>query len=877
MSLHPSTSVPPDANPVPGQNGLTTPVALRGPYGAVQIGNGWGGPALGSPVNNAQPQQGFDIWGPLQRRKYLIALFCLIGAGLGYLYFVKTPKTYQSAIKLMITTQAPPIFADGDLQIKGASMPAHASLIASQLVLSQAVDAGDLGKLDTFKEIAYPVGSLKDMLKVQSDGNNSETMTISCVGPNPDDLPKILNQIVAAYRTNIDADSQNIGEESAQVFQELSSKLSNEIRRAEERSAELYNELGITTVSENGVFLNPYNQKLVKLLAQQDDSKSALRRLNDRLQLLEQSLQTKDEAQIQVVAIEAKKYLDLTRAPFETWDQQMPKLADELPGVRPRSQLETAQMKYIDELTDLGFEWEELSEQYGRGHSKIGTLERRIKYYQAELEAVEADLAAYETELQQRRQELAQSAGGESGGLRNGANSPSPDASPSQTPESGAGADSELADLGNTDKTSDETDLQTFRAQEDRHFIKMYGLALQREQQQMQLTLQQLGEEIENVSKQASDIAAGVQELNTLKQEIANKSELVRVGVDQLSEMNIVTKSFATTKVKVLDDAGRGYVVAPSLVKSLALGTMLAFLAGFGLAVLVDQSELSFRSPHEIAERLHIPVVGRIPRIDIRKAQKQNPNLPGVPTLVVAHNPGSTVAEAFRDIRTSLFFQSVTDDVKTILFTSPSPGDGKSTTCCNLALSIAQAGKKIVLVDADFRRPRVHQYFEEECKPGLLDVLMGETSLSGALRKSSVDPQLFLLTAGGRPKNPGELVTSVEFGKLILALREKFDYVLIDSPPVLPVSDPASIASLVDGVYMVTRIRKGVKITTQRAKETLDRVGARWMGIIINGYDENPHYSEYGYQYGYYSYHGGRYGRYYEANYKDYRDKITEK
>ena len=100
---------------------------------------------------------------------------------------------------------------------------------------------------------------------------------------------------------------------------------------------------------------------------------------------------------------------------------------------------------------------------------------------------------------------------------------------------------------------------------------------------------------------------------------------------------------------------------------------------------------------------------------------------------------------------------------------------------------------------------------------------------------------------------------------------------LIDSPPVLPVSDPASIAGFVDGVYMVSRIRKGVKVTMTRAKESLDRVNVRWLGVIINGLDRNPHYSEYGYQYGNYSYYGGRYGRYYEANNKQYRDKIEMK
>ena len=831
----PPTNIETDQNFHPQNNGgLSVQGGIQGSaqYGP-SSGNLWGNrPALTGPAGGL-PQQGFDIWGPLLRRKYLIALFCLIGTGLGYLYFVKTPKTYSSALKLMITTQAPPSIVNGDLKLEGSSLPKHASLIASELVLSQAVEAGELEKLATFAEIAYPVGSLKQMLRVVSDEKNSETMIISCAGPNPDDLPIILNQIVGAYRQNLEEDSKTFGEETAELIQQLSNQLSSEKRKAEERSVELYAQLGVTTVAENGQVLNPHSQKLANLLTQQDEAKANLRRLNDRFELLKQSVQSEDEDQVKVVAIEAKKYLELTRAQYDERDEEMKRIVSDLPGLRSRDQLDVLKVKHEEMITQLDFERQDLLQTMGAGHTKVTSMKKRIEHYQQELAGVEQELSTYEAEEQKRRQ---------------GGKSASPDGA--------------------------EIDLETFRAQEDRHWIKMYGLALGREVQQVQLNLAALSDEIATVSKKAEEIASGVMELNLLKRQIDEKGEAVRTILDQLNQMNITTKNYTMTKVKVLDQAGRGIVIAPSLMKSLALGTMLAFLVGFGLAVLVDQSELSFRSPLEISERLHIPVVGRVPRIDVRKFTATGK---GAPTLVVSHSPGSTVAEAFRDIRTSLFFQSAADDVKTILFTSPSPGDGKSTTVSNLALSIAQAGKRVILVDADFRRPRVHQYFDEEIKPGLLNVLTGEVNLVDAIRKSSLEPHLFLLTAGGRPKNPGELVTAPEFGRLIVALRAKFDYVLIDSPPVLPVSDPASIASKVDGVYLVTRIRKGVKITAERAKESLDRVGSRWMGIIINGFDENPHYSEYGYQYGgQYSYYSGRYGRYYESNYKDYRDRIEE-
>ena len=161
----------------------------------------------------------------------------------------------------------------------------------------------------------------------------------------------------------------------------------------------------------------------------------------------------------------------------------------------------------------------------------------------------------------------------------------------------------------------------------------------------------------------------------------------------------------------------------------------------------------------------------------------------------------------------------------------------------------------------------MNRYFGEDLDNGLLDVMSGEIELEEAIRATELQSGLSLITAGGHPKNPGELVTSEAFRKAIEKLREQFDYVLIDSPPVLAVSDSVTIASLVDGVYLVSRIRKGVKLTAKKAKDSLDNVHARWMGLIVNDVDQNPYYNEYGYQYGSYAYYGSSsYRTYYETD-----------
>ena len=809
-------------------NGYGSPAPLNGSVGMTLGGN------TGSPGPVAQ--KGVDLWGALLRRKYIVLLICAIGAALGYLNFVKTPKSYRSSLRLMITTQAPPSIVNGDLKLKSDSLTKHASLITSELVLSQAVESGTLERLPTLQGSGYPVSQLKGMVKVGFGGNGSETISLSCTGPNPHDLPTILNQVVAAYRRNLADDSKAFGEESTDLIKELSEQLSSEKRKAEQRSLELYASLGVSTVSEGGQVLNPYNVSLAKLIAQRDESQSKLRSMEDRLKLLNQSIASKDVDTVKVLAIEAKKYLNLSRADFldrQKEEEAQLVLAPTLPGVRSLRVIQDAQADLYKQLTQLKFDRTKLLQVLGSGHRRVTAMQREIRFTQSELLTVEKELAVYEKELQGRRKKFATSVKG---------------------------------------LDAKDVDVETFRAQEDRQWIRMYSLSLKREIAQLSHSLVALDEEVKTVSQKAEKIASSVNELNILQRQIAEKGEAVRAILDQLNEMNIMTKSYTMTKVKVLDEAVKGHIVAPSLPKSLALGTMLAFAVGWGLAIAIDQSDLLFRSPYEIAELLNLPVIGRVPRINTNRLE-----IVGglAPELIVAHRPSSTPSEAFRDLRTSMFFQANADGLKTIQFTSPSPGDGKSTVTANLALSIAQAGKKVVLVDADLRKPRIHQNFGIDIGPGIADVLSGESELPDAIRSVSSQPYLFLLTAGKRPNNPGECVTSPEFGDIIEALGEKFDFVLIDSPPILPVSDPASIAGFVDGVYMVSRIRKGVRVTMTRAKESLDRVNVRWMGVIINGLDQNPHYSEYGYQYGNYSYYGGRYGRYYEATSKQYRDKIT--
>ena len=805
------------------------PTPFNQPTGLATIQSSAGtlGQQAAIPAMSIPAQQGFDIWGPIQRRKYLITLFCLIGSVLGYLYYVKAERMYSSNTELMISTQAPPSMVDGDFQISQDSLSKHSSLLASELVLGSAVTSGKLESLKTFQDNPNPVGSLQEIISVRA--LTDETLLISCTGPFPEELPVVLASVVAAYEKVILEDSQNIGEQTIALVEKLAAQLTDEKEGAETRWLKLRQDLGITSLDDMGNVANPYNKRLFYLEDQQSKLKSDLLDVQERAQQLANSLredpETKliDPVMVKVAALVAQDYLKLSSSDYNgsTKNRQF---SSEL---AKKTTLENRSWQLETKLMDLKFNKARLSETFGKGNKEIASLDNEISYYVSQKKSVDEDVQALEEFLEEQ--------------LGESENNPNP----VQTEES-------------------------FREKERREWITMYQESLEQEQGRLIARLAGVQEERELVEKNASKVSMGIVELNMLQRQIDKKDAEVNLLLERLSEMNIMANNYTQTKVRTLDKPRYGEQVAPNLVLSVVLGIVVAFMMGLGLAILVDQSELSFRSPHEIFERLNIPVVGRIPKIETRNIEAEN----GHPSLITAHKPSSVGAESFRDVRTGLFFRSNSDDIRMILFTSPSPGDGKSTTIANMAISIAQSGKQVVLVDADFRRPRIHRYFEVGNTPGMLDVFSGETTLAEALRPTELQDNLCLLTTGGRPANPGELVTSEAFRDMLETLKARFDYVLIDSPPILPVSDPASIASLVDGVYMVTRIRKGVKLTAQKAKDTLDSVGANWMGVVVNGIDENPHYSEYGYQYGNYSYYGGMYGRYHDSRSQAYRDQI---
>ncbi len=201
--------------------------------------------------------------------------------------------------------------------------------------------------------------------------------------------------------------------------------------------------------------------------------------------------------------------------------------------------------------------------------------------------------------------------------------------------------------------------------------------------------------------------------------------------------------------------------------------------------------------------------------------------------MIVSHNPKSSISEVYRLLRTKIPFFSKDQELKTVMVTSSQPGEGKTTTISNLAVTYAQEGKKVLLIDADMRKPSLHRVFSQINHQGLSSLLTGHSSIQESVQETSID-NLWLLPSGPVPANPSELIDSSGMRELLHQIKDEYDVILVDTPSVLSVSDSVIVSALCDGVIMVAAAGKVKKDHLKKAKEQLDHVNARMLGIVLN-------------------------------------------
>jgi capsular exopolysaccharide synthesis family protein len=306
------------------------------------------------------------------------------------------------------------------------------------------------------------------------------------------------------------------------------------------------------------------------------------------------------------------------------------------------------------------------------------------------------------------------------------------------------------------------------------------------------------------------------------------RARLLYEGVlHRLEELNSV-KNYGWYDMQVIGPPRAGEPATRKYLLVLGLGVFGGLLVGFGSAYVAEVGDTRFRTAREAGERLGLPVLGQVP--------------PGRGPAVglVSDNgrgPDPAVAEAYRSVRTVLDVRARAEGARLIQVTSPDAGDGKTTLAANLAVCLAQSGKSVVLVDGDLRRPRVHELCRVPADVGLSAVLAGEADLAKAVRPGPV-AGLSVLPCGRVPANPAELLASARWHETLAALGGRYDFVLIDTPPLLDAADAAAVVPHVDQVLLALRLTRSDRGRAERARELLQVLGARVLGVVVNGSDQ---------------------------------------
>ncbi|HET6424994.1 MAG TPA: polysaccharide biosynthesis tyrosine autokinase [Planctomycetaceae bacterium] len=337
------------------------------------------------------------------------------------------------------------------------------------------------------------------------------------------------------------------------------------------------------------------------------------------------------------------------------------------------------------------------------------------------------------------------------------------------------------------------------------------------------------------------------------RDDIDRTSRLFDTVLDQLQALNLA-KDSGTLKAEVVSPPGPGWQVGPAYSKYLGGGGIVGWLAAICISFLIESSNGGFRGLDDVTRRLKLPVLGTIPVIESRTLRGKVRSKAVARMGVCFHKPASFAAEAYRAVRSAIFLGSHGSNIHVLLITSSEAGAGKSTLAANLAISIAQSGKRCLLVDADCRRPTQHELFGVGNNVGLMTVLQDSVDFPDAIVRTDVE-HLDLLPSGQRTDNPAELLMADEFRSFLLKMRETYEFIIIDSPPVLAVTDASIISPAVDGVLFVSRLGRSARVLCARGLDRLRLVGAKVIGIALNavrlegsGYGAGQYH--YGYHYG---------------------------
>jgi succinoglycan biosynthesis transport protein ExoP len=382
-----------------------------------------------------------------------------------------------------------------------------------------------------------------------------------------------------------------------------------------------------------------------------------------------------------------------------------------------------------------------------------------------------------------------------------------------------------------------------------------YTTALQRESM--------LHDALERQKQEANKLNESAIEYNIIKRDSETYRTLYEGLLQKLKEAG-VSAGLKSNNFRIVDRASTpGAPIEPNVPRNLLFALVLGLASGVGLAFMLEGLDNTVRTTEQAQAISGLPSLGMIPLGSRSAREGPNPKRLVIATskeaveLVTQVRPQSQMAESYRALRTSLLLSNLGAPPKVIMVTSALPQEGKTTTSINCAVVLAQKGVRVLLIDADLRRPSIHKTLGMGPHSGLSNVLTGSTTLEQAITRTAILPNLFVLAAGTPPPNPAELLASTNMRDVLAQLREQYDHIVIDTPPSLSVTDAVVLSPRADAAVLVIRSGQTTKTALRRSRDILMQVNAKVVGVLLNAVDlSSPDY------YYYYEYKG-KYSNYY--------------
>ena len=359
---------------------------------------------------------------------------------------------------------------------------------------------------------------------------------------------------------------------------------------------------------------------------------------------------------------------------------------------------------------------------------------------------------------------------------------------------------------------------------------------------------------LEKQKRESLDLNQKAIQYTVLSREAESAKQMYDLLIKRFKETSL-TEDMRTGNIRIIDRAEvPKSPVRPKKLFNLLLAVLLGSVAGTGLAFFFEYLDNTIKLPEDIQKYLRVPYLGPVPAMAFNGKPENNER----PELVTQHSPKSTASEAYRGIRTSILFSSAEKQPQVLLVSSAAPQEGKTSTALNLAITMAQTGGKVVLLDCDMRKPSLHRVFGVPKDKGMSSILVGNCEVKDALLNTPV-PYLDMIPCGPIPPNPSEILGSPRMAKLLELLRQSYTRVIIDTPPITAVTDALVIGRLVDGAVVVVRAGATPREIVRNGLTQLKAVSSPILGVVLNGVDmDRDGYYYYQYYYYYYGEDGGK-------------------